>query len=58
MTHWLTENIFAITAILVIGSGMAIYHNSYAQRNFPYFTTEEQMEAFIEETFPLFAEYL
>lgn len=48
-------SLFALLVLVVIGG---IFYNSYLQRNFPVFTTEEEIAETIEREFPQFADYL
>lgn len=58
MKSWLTENIFAITIVLVLLAVAGIFYNAYLSRDFPVYLTEEEIELDIEERFPLFVDYL
>lgn len=49
---------FSFFAILVLIVIAGIFYNFYWERNFPTFTTEEEIEAVIEQEFPQFADYL
>lgn len=55
---WLKRNVFSCAALLTILSAAAIYADAYLLKGFPYFTDEAEIEAAIEEAFPLFAPYL
>jgi hypothetical protein len=48
-------SLFALLVLVVIGG---IFYNSYIERNFPVFTTEEEIDEAIEREFPQFADYL
>lgn len=48
-------SLLGLLLLIVIGG---IFYNSYLQRNFPVFTTEEEIGEAIEREFPQFADYL
>ena len=49
---------FVLTALLVLGISAYTYVNLFMEREFPVFTTEEEIDAAIAEEFPLFVDYL
>ena len=49
---------FVLAALLLLLSSLFTFYNSFVLRNFPTFTTEEEIGESIEREFPQFAEYL
>ena len=49
---------FVLTALLVLGVCAYTYINLFVEREYPIFTTEEEIDATIAEEFPLFIDYL
>ena len=49
---------FVLIALLVLGVTAYTFFTLYFQRQFPVFTTEEEIQAAVQTEFPFFAEYL
>lgn len=49
---------FVLTALLVLGITAYTYVNLFLEREFPIFTSEDEIDAAIAEEFPLFVDYL
>lgn len=49
---------FALAGILVLLVTLYTYRYAFIARDFPTFTTEEEIDAAIEQEFPLFVDYL
>lgn len=49
---------FVVTALLVLVSAAYTFYDLFLTRNFPVFTTEEEIEESIQSEFPLFVDYL
>lgn len=49
---------FVLLCLLVLVVTAYTYWNAFLSRNFPTFTTEEEIGESIEREFPMFSEYL
>ena len=49
---------FVVAAFLVLASSAYTFYDLFLNRDFPVFTTEEEIEEAIQVEFPLFVDYL